>query len=225
MELKGFTPAADFITEEHGGIISLIYGAMWRYSQQSPLALCTASQTKIGKRAGVERETVNRNIPDMLKKGLIELSGKAQGGVNSYKCVVDLNPMFSMGVIESHNESELESHPPVRESHIKKEVKERKESNIEAIQKGQALSSAIQGAFREHLGLAPNWDTKTNQAHYQFFRERYQAGQSVREFAEWWAGDWKGKEGSLPSSIGQVQSLWLQAFIKKQDETHYRKPL
>ena len=106
MKIKGFTPAVDEITDAYGGTISLIYGAMWRFAQMSGLKLCTASQEKIGKRAGVKRETVNRNIPAMISKGLIVQAGTAQGGTKSYSCLLDISSIFQMSVTENHPTSD-----------------------------------------------------------------------------------------------------------------------
>ena len=224
MEIKGFTPAVDELTDKYGGTISLIYGAMWRFAQMSPLGLCSASQAKIGERAGVERETVNRNIPKM-EGSLIERAGTGPGGTIAYKCLVDIRSAFTMAVTSNHNESDVKSQPPVTTNHTKKDIKKGNKSRAaEAIRRGLKLASKIQADFQEHLGLTPNWNTKTNQEHYQFFREGYDSGQTVEGFADWWKEDWKGKDGSLPSSLNQVRTLWAQAFMKEKENQHkYRK--
>ena len=184
----------------------------------SELKLCTAAQEKIGKRAGVERETVNRNIPTMIEKGLIRESGFTQGTTKSYACLVDISSIFEMHVTQNHPTCDNESQGDVTINHTKKDIKETskdiKQNYADALERGVKLSNTIQMDFQNHLGLSPNWDTKTNQAHYQFFRERYEAGQTAKDFADWWRDDWKGEGGSLPASINQVQSLWFQAFVK-----------
>ena len=130
MKIKGFTPAADTIIEEHGGVVALIYGAMWRFSRQSALDICTASQGKIGKRAGLQRETVNRNMKPMINAGLIKDTGKGPGGVNAYECLIDLNPIFTMGMTENHNQSDLESQSLVTTGHTKKDIKKESKNII-----------------------------------------------------------------------------------------------
>ena len=217
MKVKGFTPAVDEITDRYGGVKSMIYGAIWRYAQMSALGMCTASQEKIGKRAGIERETVNRNIPDMIKDGLIKVGGKAQGGTVAYIPMIDISSIFTMTVTENHPSSDDESLKDVINNHTKKDIKKVKESYAEAIEEGQKLSSAIQDDFRKWLGLTPNWDTKTNQANYQFFRERYRAGETAQQFKEWWvAEDWRGVEGQMPS-FNNVREMWGQAFLEKKN--------
>ena len=220
-EIRGFTPAIDFITEEYGGTISLIYGSMWRFAQMSAMNICTASQEKIGKRAGVSRESVNKNIPTMIEANLIRETGKGQGGTIAYAPLVDISSIFTMGVNLVHSDSEETSQPPVAEVHTKKDIK--KDIKI-SMEEGLKLGATIQSDFRKWLGLTPNWDTKTNQANYQFFRDRYQAGETAQKFKEWWvANDWRGKQGQQPT-FNQVREMWLQAFINAEvDHTKYRK--
>ena len=219
MKIKGFTPAVDVLTDLYGGVRSLIYGSMWRFAQMSSIGLCTASQEKIGKRAGVERETVNRHIPIMIKDKLIEKAGSGPGGTVAYKCLVDLSSVFQMTVTENHPLSDDESQGDVMRNHTKKDIKKDiKKDYSEAVKRGIDIAHSIRGDFEKYLGLTPNWDTKSNQAHYLFFRERYDVGQTVKDFAKWWKSDWKGKDGSLPSSLNQVRTLWMQAFIISEDD-------
>lgn len=117
------------------------------------------------------------------------------------------------------NDDDIEEYFDNRPEHLvnKGETKKKgstKESVAKSMEVGQKERLSIQADFSKHLGLTPNWGTKTNQKHYQFFRERYQEGQTAEMFATWWGGDWKGKDGGYPSSLNQVQTLWRQAFMK-----------
>jgi len=214
-KLKGFTPAVDALTIKYGIITSSIYGRMWRFAKMSDLNICSASQEKIGEYLGLDRTTVNRHIKILKEKGLIRESGRSGGGTVTYIPLVDIHVSVEMDVAENDTESAVKQQSDVLKSNTKKDSKKvLKNNTAEAIKRGAKLSTAIQVDFQQHLGLSPNWDTKTNQVHYQFFRARYEVGETAKDFIKWWRSDWKGKDGSMPSSLNQVQTLWLQAFTK-----------
>ena len=219
MKLKGFTPAVDALTKKYGIITSAIYGRIWRFAKMSELNICSASQEKIGEYLHLDRSTINRHIKLLIKEKLIKETGRAPGGTVSYSPLVDIHVSVEMDVAENDRGSDSKAQGGVAESNTKKVYKDTLKDNYsEAAKRGFEIAHSIRGDFEKFLGLTPNWDTKSNQAHYLFFRERYDVGQTVKDFAKWWKSDWKGKDGSLPSSLNQVRTLWMQAFIISEDD-------
>ena len=127
-----------------------------------------------------------------------------------------------MTVTENHPLSDNESQGDVINNHTKKDIK--KDKDITELKKGTAkavkeslhLASTIRCDFQKHLGLTPNWDTKTNQQYYQFFRERYIDGQTAEMFATWWrSDDFRAKQNI---SLFKVKEQWYQAFMQTKNE-------
>lgn len=225
MRIKNYTPVFDKITKELDPLASLVFGRIWRYSQMEH-GHCEASLQTLAIETGISVDTVRRRIETLMEADY--LSEKKYEIGKTRKLTPNYDVMITselVRVAESNDPPSTELPQPPAESRTKIDIKDRKKNYAEAIQRGAELSTTIQLAFQEHLGLTPNWNTKSSQACYQFFRERYQAGQTVKEFADWWASNWKGKDGNLPSSLNQVQTLWLQAFTKTEEEHDYIKAL
>lgn len=95
---KGFTPVIDKIKNDVGRTPALVYGAMYRFSKQSDLRLCTASQEKIAKVAGVGRDTVINAQSVLSKKGYIHKAGLTRGGTIIWSCNVTITGQLELSV-------------------------------------------------------------------------------------------------------------------------------
>jgi len=226
MNLKGFTPAIDALTMKYGIITSSIYGRMWRFSKMSPLGICSASQEKIGDYLKLDRSTVNRHIKILKDEGLIIEAGRGVGGTITYAPQIEIDISIEIDVAESDIGSALKQHIEAVKSNTKKEVKKEedtKQRTANAVQAGQKLSGTIRADFKEHLGLSPTWETKTNQQYYLFFRERYVDGQTAKMFATWWrSDDFRAKQNI---SLFKVKEQWYQAFMSSEIDHDFIKPL
>ena len=224
MRIKNYTPVFDRITQELDPLASLVFGRIWRYAQMGN-GCCEASLQTLAADTGLSVTTVRRRIESLMKADYLSEKEYEIGTTRK------LTPNYDVMVVgelvrvpESNTPPATEEGEGVSESNTKKDSKKLKESYADAIRKGLKLAAVIRADFQEYLGLSPNWETKSNQEHYRFFRERYDTGQTAEGFLAWWKEDWKGKDGSLPSSMNQVRTLWAQAFMKEKEDRHkYRK--
>ena len=221
MKIKDFTPVFDSLVIKYKGVsTALVYGKIWRYCEWSPMGICTASNKRLAEELDLSEMTIRRAKDVLQADGYIKVVGKS-GGTDSvtvcHELALEITGLPEVVHSERGVEHDERTTPYIvndKDINIKDTSKDIKQNYADALERGAKLSNTIQMDFQNHLGLSPNWDTKTNQAHYQFFRERYEAGQTAKDFADWWRDDWKGEGGSLPASINQVQSLWFQAFVK-----------
>ena len=217
MKIKGFTIVPDYIVHKYTAVGAIIYGKIARYCEWSELNICTASNKRLAKELNLGESTIRKYKDLFAKDGLIIVTGKL-GDTNTVSIPEEM--VVEMYTPLPDSEGALpDSDPPLlldsdKDTIVKDTLKD---NYAKAIERGQRTAFQVYGDFEKYLGLSPNWDTKTNQAYYQFFRSRYEAGQTVKEFAKWWRADWKGKDGGFPSSLNQVQTLWLQAFTKSED--------
>lgn len=73
---------------------------------------CWPSHETIAQACCIKRETVCRNIKQLIRLGLIKITTKTRFQSNYYQFVLD-----ALGVTHDHNQSELESHPRVTMDH------------------------------------------------------------------------------------------------------------
>src|SRR3990167_736225 len=71
MNIHGFTPCLDGITEKHGILAAAVCGKIMRYQSMS-LGYCTASQGRIGEELSLSRQTVNKYIALLISEGYVE---------------------------------------------------------------------------------------------------------------------------------------------------------
>jgi len=219
MKIKGFTPIFDSLAKKYDPYTALVYGKIWRICDWSELGVCTMSNEKIAEQLGLSEKTIRRKKETLAEDGLIRVVGST-GSTDTVTTCHDVVMRMELDYTpDSGDESvDFQSRTPDGESYKdSNKIEDKILRNVIAIEEGQKLSSAIQDDFRKWLGLTPNWDTKTNQANYQFFRERYQAGETAQQFKEWWvAEDWRGVEGQMPS-FNNVREMWGQAFLEKKN--------
>jgi len=231
----------------YSDIMGDVQGGVWLsqvvYWSQRSEGYFYKSKTEWEEETGLTERQVRRIEKIAQKLGIIDIKlAMAEGReTNHYLLNVDglieqfikLPPTKGKGspnrtsvVSLTENTENIEEYFNSRPEHLKSKGKvktrttgERNKATAKAIEAGANLSSTIKADFRKWLGLTPNWDTKTNQANYQFFRERYSLGETAQQFKEWWvAEDWRGKQGQQPS-YNNVREMWLQAFtftVKKE---------
>lgn len=224
--IKGFTPVVNEIAKDVGLIGAAIFGEMWRYAQldeKNEIKVCTASQTKIGKRIDITRKTVNRYLPKLEKAGYIKEAKRNQYGVG-YAVLYDID--FTIGasarkkiaVTESYTEKSPDgTESPSRrdrksqldgtESPTKKVVKkDTKKFLTEKSPDGELLLS-----LQEHLRMNEGI-TEYNREYFDYIQERINQGDSLTKFAKyWWQKDFRGKNEQAPT-LKQVKESWLAAI-------------
>lgn len=70
MSESNYTMVPDILIEKFGLITASVYGIVWRYGNMDS-GICTASQTKIGKRCGVSRSCAVIHLNLLVKNGYI----------------------------------------------------------------------------------------------------------------------------------------------------------
>lgn len=215
MKIEGFTPVFDSLVKKYNQSVAVTYGKIWRYCMWSDMGRCTASNARLANETGYDEKTIRRAKEILAKDNLIERHfnvGKTDICYVKHELALEIR---GPDIVSTDLGHDVHTTPDIVSTKDRvRDSKDIKQNYADAIKDGAKLASTIRAHFQEHLGLTPNWDTKTNQAHYLFFRERYQEGQTVKEFADWWRSDWKGRDGGMPSSLNQVQTLWMQAFTQ-----------
>ncbi len=100
------------------------------------------------------------------------------------------------------------------------EVEDYKGRIAKAVFSHKEKAESVEYQVREHLGINPNWENRTNSSVMDFLKSRAEAGQSVADFATWWwENDWRGQKKQPPTTV-QIRELWPQAFgfSKKDNE-------
>lgn len=96
--LVGFTPIMDDLVEVYNRECAAVYGAIWRFTQMKS-GKCTASQTKIGKRIGLNRQTVNKHIQTLIADGYIcDETPDIKHKSHVYSLLIEPSIGISMGV-------------------------------------------------------------------------------------------------------------------------------
>lgn len=214
MKIKGFTIVPDFVVQKYTAIGGLIYGKIARYCEWSDMNVCTASNTRLAKELNLGESTIRKYKKHFEDDGLIKVVGKS-GATDSVTIVEEMVVSMSTPLPDNGHPAIGERTTPLSDSN-KDTIKESNKDisgTATAIREGMRIFESIQGDFKKHLGLTPNWDTKTNQQYYQFFQERYDAGQTAVMFAKWWrSDDFRAKQNI---SLFKVKEQWHQAFMQK----------
>jgi hypothetical protein len=221
MKIKGFTPIFDSLAQKYDPYTALVYGKIWRICDWSDTGICNMANDKIADQIGLSEKTIRRKKEKLAEDKLIRVVGKS--GVTDtvvvcHEVVMKMELDYTAdlqgkGVDLQSKSADGESDKD--SNNIGKDITELKKGTAKAVKKSLHLASTIQSDFQKHLGLSPNWDTKTNQQYYQFFRERYVDGQTAEMFVDWWRSDpFRAKQNI---SLYKVHEQWYQAFMAKQE--------
>jgi len=235
-----FTPLFDFfeeLTKEYDDIdddlyLRAVFGKIYRICDWSPMNICTMSNTKIGDQCGgISRSTVERRIEQLLEMKLIKITGSTAGRTNSlaicdeFVITIDRKKtsVTETQVTESGvTETQVGASQRRTKNTNNKNTKDYKKRLAAAISNGLKLSDMIIQDLKNELRMTPNFKTKANQNHMTFFKEQYEDGKTIKEFAMWWFGEtWQGEKGQSPT-MNQIREQWLQAF--ESDETFTEQP-
>ncbi len=222
MRIKNYTPVFDRITKELDPLASLVFGRVWRYSQMKN-GQCEASLQTLADDTGLSVDTVRRRIETLMKADYLSEKKYEIGFTRKLTPNYDVMVTSELVRIAESDDSPIrEQGEGIAESDTKRDIKkdkditELKKGTAKAVKEGLHLASTIRCDFQKHLGLTPNWDTKTNQQYYQFFRERYVDGQTAEMFATWWrSDDFRAKQNI---SLFKVKEQWYQAFMNSKQE-------
>ena len=218
MKIKGFTPVFDSLVKQYDTNTALVYGKIWRICDWSPLGICSMGNERIAEELGLSEKTIRRKKEILAEDGLIKVVGKS-GIADSVTVCHEI--VMSMEIADpSDNLSEtLVKLSKTADSLTDKDSIRKKEDIIDD---GAAIHASIVGEARRLFKLTPNWNTKVNQDHYRFFRERYDAGQRMGTFARWWFEEsWQGQQGQYPT-LTQIREKWYQAFEPREEEDPYK---
>ena len=225
MKIKGFTPIFDSLAQKYDPYTALVYGKIWRICDWSEMGVCTMANDKIAAQIGLSEKTIRRKKELLQEDGLIKVVGKT-GMTDTVAVCHEVVMRMELEYSADSGGSSVDSVSKNTDwESYKDSIDSNRKNTGESLKSGIKESQRIQADFQKHLGLTPNWDTKTNQQHYQFFRERYQDKQTAGQFARWWyTEDWRGQSGQ-PPTFNQVRDQWFQAFdtIRNQEQTQYRK--
>ena len=82
-DVGGFTPAIDTIVDELGFMCAGVFGVIWRYCQMSD-GKCTASQSRLAEKLGVNVRTIQRCAEKLVTAGYLRVIVKKGVGVEYY---------------------------------------------------------------------------------------------------------------------------------------------
>jgi DnaD/phage-associated family protein len=82
-DVGGFTPVIDAIVEDLGFISAGVFGVIWRYCQMSD-GKCTASQSRLAEKLGVNVRTIQRCAEKLVTAGYLRVIVKKGVGVEYY---------------------------------------------------------------------------------------------------------------------------------------------
>lgn len=67
-----YSPVPDCIVEDIDREAALVFGAIWRFCQQSPRNVCTASIASIASRAGLGEVATRQRVSRLVARGWLE---------------------------------------------------------------------------------------------------------------------------------------------------------
>ena len=82
-DVGGFTPAIDTIVDELGFMCAGVFGVIWRYCQMSD-GKCTASQSRLAAKLGVNVRTIQRCAEKLVTAGYLRVIVNKGVGVEYY---------------------------------------------------------------------------------------------------------------------------------------------
>ena len=82
-DVGGFTPAIDTIVDELGFMCAGVFGVIWRYCQMGD-GKCTASQSRLAEKLGVNVRTIQRCAEKLVTAGYLRVIVKKGVGVEYY---------------------------------------------------------------------------------------------------------------------------------------------
>jgi len=157
-QVDGFTPLPDLLVTKYGQITATVWGAAWRFCQMED-GICRASMEKIGKRAGVSRQTAQKHMDILTRDGFFEdTTPNLKNKPHIYKDTgkVSMYNRFGIGVNEiDSGVKQIDSHcqPDRHEDSIKKDNKK------DIIESANKKVDAILEQERKHQEKLANRET------------------------------------------------------------------
>jgi hypothetical protein len=224
VELKGFTPVLDNLTQEYGLVTAAVYGTVWRYAQMED-KVCKASLEKIGKRLDLSGKTAERHIKLLCNDGyLIDLTPNLRNKPHTYAVTgkAELTGNITahtdresyQGQTESLTRSDRESYQGQTESPLKIHSKDTEKDITPTPQKSK---NDLNNLADKIAKVAPTDIDTVGPATRQQLKnltvalsKKPNADQFLTDYEKWWyANDWRGKKGQSPT-VWTMGDTWGQ---------------